>query len=62
MIKKYRKKPVEIEAVKLDLSSYDTAKEALVFVGEISSLDYIPKDATTSDRFDDYLYNVLTIL
>lgn len=52
---KYRKKPVEIEAVQF---TENNKKEVLAFLGYIPSIDYIPEDTTTQERFSDYLYDL----
>jgi hypothetical protein len=47
MIKKYRKKPVEIEAIKL---TEDTIYQVMLFMGTIGQLD----TRIAQDKFEDY--------
>lgn len=50
MIKKYRKKPVEIEAVQLKDFSQATVKSCLEFMGQNVNTNCM----MASDRFDEY--------
>lgn len=56
MIKKYVKKPVEVEAIQLDLSK--NIKEVLVFIGEVPSVDWSPCCAVESDKWYEYIENI----
>lgn len=48
---KYRKIPVVIEAIKFTESNI---KEVLAFMGEISSIDYIPQCKAEEEAFYNY--------
>lgn len=50
MIKKYRKKPVEIEAIQLKDFSQHTIKSVLEFMGQEVNIN----SNTASDRFDSF--------
>lgn len=50
MIKKYRKKPVEIEAIQLKDFKQATVRNCLVFMGQTVNTNCM----MASDRFDEY--------
>lgn len=46
------------QAIKVDLSTEQTIKESLVFIGHIPDINFRPKDFTSSERFEDYIHDV----
>lgn len=51
---KYRKKQVEVEAMQF---KRDNIKEVLVFMGKLSSVDYIPTNRVEEEKFYEYCEN-----
>ena len=53
---KYRKKPIEIEAIQY---TKHNLKEVLLFIGMIDNIDYIPECAETERRWQDFVSDCL---
>lgn len=47
------------QAIKVDLKNDYHVKEALAFIGHISNVNYKPKDSVSSERFYDYISDIM---